>query len=41
MARKELHLLLEYHELNGIPMLILAYKIDVEPHLSEPELSNA
>jgi Arf/Sar family protein len=38
MARKELHLLLEDRELNGIPILILANKIDIEPHLSEPEI---
>lgn len=38
LARKELHLLLEDRELNGIPILILANKIDVEPHLTEPEI---
>jgi Arf/Sar family protein len=38
LARKELHLLLEDRELHGIPILILANKIDIEPHLTEPEI---
>jgi Arf/Sar family protein len=38
LARKELHLLLEDRELHGIPILILANKIDLEPHLTEPEI---
>ena len=38
LSRKELHLLLEDRELAGIPLLVLANKIDLEPHLTEPEI---
>ena len=38
LARKELHRLLEDRELATTPLLILANKIDLEPHISEPEL---
>mmetsp|Transcript_3520 Transcript_3520/g.9041 ORF Transcript_3520/g.9041 Transcript_3520/m.9041 type:complete len:88 (-) Transcript_3520:392-655(-) len=37
-ARKELHRLLEDRELASIPLLVLANKIDLFPHLNEPEL---
>jgi Arf/Sar family protein len=37
-SRKELNVLLEDRELNGIPLLILSNKIDIDPHLSEQEL---
>ncbi|KAJ1445887.1 ADP-ribosylation factor family-domain-containing protein [Pelagophyceae sp. CCMP2097] len=38
LARKELHRLLEDRELATTPLLVLANKIDLEPHFSEPEL---
>eukprot|EP00638_Chattonella_subsalsa_P010526 CAMPEP_0117786790 /NCGR_PEP_ID=MMETSP0948-20121206/6036_1 /TAXON_ID=44440 /ORGANISM="Chattonella subsalsa, Strain CCMP2191" /LENGTH=177 /DNA_ID=CAMNT_0005615849 /DNA_START=53 /DNA_END=586 /DNA_ORIENTATION=- len=38
LARKELHRLLEDRELATTPILILANKIDLEPHISEAEL---
>ncbi|KAH7459801.1 ADP-ribosylation factor-like protein 8a [Phytophthora ramorum] len=38
LARKELHRLLEDRELATTPLLVLANKIDLEPHISEPEL---
>ena len=38
LARKELHLMLEDRELTGVPLLVLANKVDLEPHLSEPEI---
>eukprot|EP00361_Fabrea_salina_P000633 CAMPEP_0202429936 /NCGR_PEP_ID=MMETSP1345-20130828/3524_1 /ASSEMBLY_ACC=CAM_ASM_000843 /TAXON_ID=342563 /ORGANISM="Fabrea Fabrea salina" /LENGTH=118 /DNA_ID=CAMNT_0049041287 /DNA_START=198 /DNA_END=554 /DNA_ORIENTATION=+ len=38
LARKELHLMLEDRELTGVPLLVLANKVDIEPHLSEPEI---
>lgn len=37
-ARKELHRLLEIRELATIPVLVLANKIDLEPHIKEHEL---
>eukprot|EP00753_Platysulcus_tardus_P001765 PLAT11514.3.p1 GENE.PLAT11514.3~~PLAT11514.3.p1 ORF type:complete len:188 (-),score=73.74 PLAT11514.3:191-730(-) len=37
-ARKELHRLLEDPELATTPLLVLANKIDLEPHISEGEL---
>mmetsp|Transcript_982 Transcript_982/g.973 ORF Transcript_982/g.973 Transcript_982/m.973 type:complete len:178 (-) Transcript_982:32-565(-) len=37
-ARKELHMMLEDQDLAGIPLLVLANKIDVSQHLSEPEI---
>ena len=33
-----MHRLLEDRELSTTPLLILANKIDLEPHISEPEL---
>lgn len=38
LARRELHVLLEDRELAGIPLLVLANKIDLDPHLAEPEI---
>jgi len=38
LARRELHVLLEDRELGGIPLLVLANKIDLDPHLAEPEI---
>ena len=38
LARKELHRLLEDRELATTPLLVLANKIDLEPHISEAEL---
>ena len=38
LARKELHRLLEDRELATTPLLIIANKIDLDPHISEPEL---
>ncbi|CAG9325493.1 unnamed protein product [Blepharisma stoltei] len=38
LSRKELHMMLEDRELVGIPLLILANKIDINPHMSEPEI---
>jgi Arf/Sar family protein len=38
LARKELHRLLEDRELQTTPILVVANKIDLEPHISEPEL---
>ena len=35
LARRELHLLLENEPLKGIPILVLANKIDLSPHLNE------
>ena len=35
LARRELHLVLENESLHGIPVLVLANKIDLEPHLNE------
>ena len=37
-CRKELHRLLEDRELLTTPVLVLANKIDLEPHISEAEL---
>lgn len=37
-ARKELHRLLEIRELATIPVLCLANKIDLEPHITEHDL---
>mmetsp|Transcript_17438 Transcript_17438/g.25455 ORF Transcript_17438/g.25455 Transcript_17438/m.25455 type:complete len:178 (-) Transcript_17438:62-595(-) len=38
LARKELHRLLEDRDLAMTPILVLANKIDLEPHISEAEL---
>lgn len=38
LSRKELHLMLEDKELTGMPILVLANKIDLDPHLSEQEV---
>jgi len=37
-ARKELHRLLEIRELATIPVLVLANKIDLKPHIGEDDL---
>ena len=37
-ARIELHRLLEDRGLAGMPLLVLANKIDKQPHVGEPEL---
>jgi ADP-ribosylation factor-like protein 8 len=37
-SRKELHTMLEERDLAGIPILVLANKIDINPHLTEPEI---
>eukprot|EP00830_Metopus_es_P002193 TRINITY_DN1195_c0_g1_i1.p1 TRINITY_DN1195_c0_g1~~TRINITY_DN1195_c0_g1_i1.p1 ORF type:complete len:182 (+),score=22.76 TRINITY_DN1195_c0_g1_i1:47-592(+) len=37
-SRKELHILLEDKEINGIPILVLANKIDIEPHVSDSDI---
>ena len=37
-SRKELHTMLEERDLAGIPLLVLSNKIDISPHLSEPEI---
>ena len=42
LARHELHILLEEHlTLHDCPILILANKIDLQPHMSEIELVEA
>ena len=42
MARHELHILLEEHlTLHNVPILVLANKVDLQPHLSEIELVEA
>ena len=38
LARKELHRLLEDRELATTPVLVIANKIDLDPHISEPDL---
>lgn len=38
MAKRELHRLLEDKELATTPILVLANKIDLEPHCSEAEM---
>jgi len=38
VSRKELNILLEDKEIQGIPLLILANKIDIDPHLSESDI---
>jgi len=38
LARKELHRLLEDRELISTPILVLANKIDLDPHLNEADL---
>ena len=38
LARKELHRLLEDRELATTPVLVIVNKIDLEPHISEPDL---
>lgn len=38
ISKKELHLLLEDTELNGIPILVIGNKIDIKPHLTESEI---
>jgi Arf/Sar family protein len=37
-ARRELHRLLEDRELATTPLLVLANKIDLEPHMSESDV---
>ena len=37
-ARRELHRLLEDRELASTPLLVLANKIDLEPHMSESDV---
>eukprot|EP01012_Entosiphon_sulcatum_P028402 TRINITY_DN34342_c0_g1_i1.p1 TRINITY_DN34342_c0_g1~~TRINITY_DN34342_c0_g1_i1.p1 ORF type:complete len:192 (-),score=43.27 TRINITY_DN34342_c0_g1_i1:210-746(-) len=37
IARKELHALLEESSLNGIPLLIVLNKIDIEPHATKED----
>jgi ADP-ribosylation factor-like protein 8 len=37
-SRKELHTMLEERDLIGIPLLVLSNKIDIHPHLTEPEI---
>jgi len=42
LARHELHILLEEHlSLHNVPILVLANKVDLQPHLSEIELVEA
>lgn len=42
LARHELHILLEEHlTLHNVPILVLANKVDLQPHLSEIELVEA
>ena len=38
MSRKELNILLEDKEISGIPILVLANKIDIDPHMTETEI---
>lgn len=38
LAKQELHRLLEDRELATTPLLVCANKIDLEPHIKEPEL---
>ena len=38
LAKQELHRLLEDRELATTPLLVCANKIDLTPHISEPEL---
>lgn len=33
-----MHLLLDDRELQGVPLLVMANKIDMEPHMREPEV---
>jgi len=37
-AKKELHRLLEKKDLNGLPLLVIGNKIDVEGHVTKAEL---
>ena len=37
-SRKELHRLLENSELNGVPLLVVGNKIDLEPHIAHNDL---
>lgn len=37
-SRRELHTMLEERDLANIPLLVLANKIDLNPHLTEPEI---
>ena len=37
-SRRELNYMLEERDLSNIPILILANKIDLNPHLTEPEI---
>ena len=37
-SRKELNILLEDKEITGVPILVLANKIDIDPHLKEAEI---
>jgi Arf/Sar family protein len=37
-SRRELHSMLEERDLANIPLLVLANKIDINPHLTEPEI---
>eukprot|EP00752_Nemacystus_decipiens_P012632 g11188.t1 len=38
LARRELHRLLEDEELASTPLLVLANKVDLEPHMSEDQV---
>ncbi|CAM9292366.1 unnamed protein product [Ectocarpus sp. 6 AP-2014] len=38
LARRELHRLLEDEELASTPLLVLANKVDLEPHMSEDQI---
>ena len=38
VSRKELNILLEDKEISRIPILVLANKIDIDPHLSESDI---
>lgn len=38
LARRELHRLLEDQELASTPLLVLANKVDLEPHMSEDQV---
>lgn len=38
LARRELHRLLEDEELASTPLLVLANKVDLDPHMSEDQV---